>query len=66
MFTGFFDQNSGHTAFTDNALSAKKMNVKPGGAQQKCRILTGVGNYREWCIQMAHQILVIQLLLIMH
>jgi len=34
---GFFDQSSGHTAFADNALTAKKMNVKPGGAQPNLR-----------------------------
>ena len=28
----FFDQSSGHTDFTDDALNVKKMNVKPGGA----------------------------------
>ena len=27
----FFDQSSGHTAFADDALNAKKMDVKPGG-----------------------------------
>lgn len=31
----FFDQSSGHTAFADDTLNAKKMNVKPGGAQPK-------------------------------
>ena len=29
----FFDQSSGHTAFSDNALVASRMNVKPGGKQ---------------------------------
>lgn len=33
----FFDQSSGHTAFAEDALNAKRMNVKPGGAQPKMR-----------------------------
>ena len=31
----FFDQSSGHTAYADDALNAKRMNVKPGGVQPK-------------------------------
>ena len=33
MFFWFFDQSSGHMAFAEDALNAKKMNAKPGGAQ---------------------------------
>ena len=50
----FFDQSSGHTAFADDALNAK-MNVKPGGYNQRYGIRTGVGNNKECCIKMVHQ-----------
>ena len=30
-----FDQSSGHTAFSDDALNVNRMNVRPGGAQAK-------------------------------
>jgi len=51
----FFDQSSGHTAFANDALNAKKMNVKLGEHNQRCGILIGVGGYKEWCIETVHQ-----------
>lgn len=32
-----FDHSSCHTAMSENALDASKMNVKPGGKQAKLR-----------------------------
>ena len=43
----FFDQSSGHTAFADDALNAKKMNVKPGGSQPKMRDTYWSGNLQR-------------------
>ena len=51
----FFDQSSGHTAFADDALNVKKMNVKPGGAQPKMRDTIWGGRVQKWCFQMGHQ-----------
>ena len=32
-----FDQSSGHTAFSEDALNVHRMNVKPGGSQPRLR-----------------------------
>lgn len=38
-----FDQSSNHCAFSDDALNAKRMNVKPGGKQPVMRSTTWNG-----------------------
>ena len=45
-----FDQSSGHTAFSDDALNVNHMNVRPGGAQA---ILAMAGD-KKWFSVMAH------------
>lgn len=42
-----FDQSSGHTAYTGDALNANRMNVNPGGSQPKMRDTTWGGRAQK-------------------
>ena len=42
-----FDQSSRHKAFAEDALNAKRMNVRPGGAQPKMRNTVWAGHVQK-------------------
>ena len=42
-----FDQSSCHRAFAEDALNAKRMNVRPGGAQLKMRNSVGWASAKD-------------------